>query len=194
MHTALRRLLPLLAFAPAFAFAHPSADHVLSFASGIVHPFGGADHLLAMIAVGMLAAKLQGRALWILPLTFMAMLAVGAVMGVGHQPSSWVETAIAGSIVAFGLLLAMKRGINVAAAASVVGAFALAHGYAHGTEAVVSSAVEYLSGMLLASAGLHALGIVAVSTLIHFNRVRGEGEVRLIGAMLAVVGAGIMFA
>jgi urease accessory protein len=193
MHTALRRLLSLVAFVPALAFGHPSAEHALSFASGIVHPFGGIDHLLAMLAVGMLAAKLEGRALWILPLSFMAMLTTGAVIGIGHEPSALVETAVAASIVAFGLLLAINRKLDVIAAAAVVGTFALAHGYAHGSEATDLSAVGYLSGMLLASAGLHALGIVTVSTMIHLKRSHAERVVRLIGTMLALIGAGLMF-
>src|SRR3954452_3157923 len=99
MHIALRRFMPLLLLAPGLALAHPSLDHALSFAAGISHPFGGLDHLLAMVAVGMLGVRLKGRALWILPLAFMSMLAMGALFGVCASPSPFVEFAVAASIV-----------------------------------------------------------------------------------------------
>src|SRR3569623_1397582 len=130
MLTTLRRLLPLQAVAPTLAFAHPSADHTLSFASGIIHPFSGVDQLLAMIAVGMLGARLRHRAVWILPLAYIVMLHAGAIMSVAGPTSPFMEPAIAASISVFGLLLALKQRVNLALAATIVGIFALAHGYA----------------------------------------------------------------
>jgi urease accessory protein len=192
MHTALRRTLLLISLVPGFAFAHPSPDHVLSFASGISHPFGGLDHLLAMIAVGMMGARLKGRAIWVLPLTFMTMLAVGALTGMGHTPAAWIEVAIAASIIAFGVLLAAKRHPSWITASAVVGTFALAHGYAHGTEAVTASGASYVIGMLSASAALHALGICVVVLMTRLNQSKSESALRAIGAALAIAGAGLL--
>lgn len=189
MHTALRRLLSLLILAPGLALAHPSPDHALSFASGISHPFSGLDHLLAMIAVGMLGARLKDRAVWILPLTFMFMLTIGALVGIGEAPSPIVEITIATSIIAFGILLAIKQRVSIAASAVVVSTFALAHGYAHGVDAVAGNDFAYLSGMLVASAMLHAMGIGAVLTMI---RTKGESALRFTGIAFAIVGAGMM--
>jgi urease accessory protein len=189
MHTALRRLLLLLTLATRLALAHPSSDHALSFASGIAHPFSGVDHLLAMVAVGMLGARLKNRALWILPLTFMSMLAVGALIGIGESPSPIVEIGIAVSIVAFGALLAVKRHLNRVVAATVVGTFALAHGYAHAAESVAESGLSYLSGILIASLVLHVAGIGAACLLM---RRRDELPLRVAGTALAIIGSGLL--
>jgi urease accessory protein len=193
MHTALRRLLPLLAFTPALTFAHPSADHVLSFASGLVHPFSGMDHLLAMIAVGMLGARLRHRAIWILPLTFIAMLITGAIVGVVGPPLPLIEPTIAVSIAAFGLLLALKRRVKLATAATVVGIFALAHGYVHGTETMGVIGSGYILGILMASAALHALGTATVLLMIRADQDKGEAASRLVGGLLTLVGVGFLF-
>ena len=49
------------------ASAHSGAGTVFSFQAGLLHPLGGPDHLLAMFAVGLLAAQLGGRAIWLVP-------------------------------------------------------------------------------------------------------------------------------
>src|ERR1700730_2978472 len=65
MHrTALRIAAALLALAPTVAFAHPGHDGA-SLVHGFLHPLGGVDHIIAMVAVGLLAARLGGRALWL---------------------------------------------------------------------------------------------------------------------------------
>jgi urease accessory protein len=193
MHIALRRFMPLLLLAPGLALAHPSLDHALSFAAGISHPFGGLDHLLAMVAVGMLGARLKGRAVWMLPLTFMTMLAVGAAIGIGRPASSLIEIAVAASVILFGLVLGMKHEIRSIAAVIVVGTFAVAHGYAHGTEAISGNAAGYIGGMLIASAVLHTAGIVTVLRMTRLDRDKAESALRLAGALIALAGAGVMF-
>ena len=189
MHIALRRFMPLVLLAPSLAFAHPSPDHALSFASGITHPFGGLDHLLAMVAVGMLGARLKGHALWILPLAFMSMLTIGALIGIGASPSAVVEVATAGSVVAFGALLAVKHKMNIVAATIVVGTFALAHGYAHGVEADVESGASYLLGILLASAALHAMGAAVAMVLTRKGK---ESVLQIAGLAFALIGGAFL--
>lgn len=192
MHAALRRLSVVFALLPGLALAHPSPDHAMSFAAGISHPFGGLDHLLAMVAVGILAARLRGHAVWMLPVTFITMLGLGGWAAMGHASSPLIEMAIAGSIVAFGALIAVKESPNKIAATVIVGTFALAHGYAHGTEAVAMSGAGYLSGMLLASSILHAVGICAVVLVTRFDRSRSQSALRVVGTLFAMAGAGLL--
>lgn len=197
MHAALRRLSVLSAFllasSPGLALAHPSPDHAVSFSAGVGHPFGGLDHLLAMVAVGVLGARLGNRAIWLLPLTFMMALSVGAVMGMRGPAVAFVEPTIGMSLIALGLMLAAKRSNHLFATASVVGLFALAHGYAHGSEAITGN-IGFVSGMLIASAALHFAGIVAVIALRHLARQKAEPTLRMSGALLTLVGAAFMFA
>ncbi len=193
MQSALRRCAPLmLSLVPGFAFAHPAADHAIGFVAGIAHPFGGWDHLLAMAAVGMLAARLKGHAIWLLPLAFVSMLAFGVCIGLGNSPSVIVEIAISASVVAFGLLLAAKQHANVMGAVALVGTFALAHGYAHGAEASVGTQVTSVSGMLLASAALHVAGIAVVALLSRTDERRSESLVRLTGTAVAIAGTAML--
>ena len=155
-------LLAALAFAVATgpALAHPGLDHAVGFGHGFAHPFGGADHVLAMVAVGLLAAQLGGRSLWALPAAFLSMMAVGGALGLAGLAVPFVEAGIALSIVAFGAAIALKLRAPVALATAFVGAFAVFHGYAHGTEMPETlSGLTYGAGFMAATAILHAAGI-----------------------------------
>src|SRR5258708_32508773 len=87
------------------AAAHTFGAHGAGFAQGIAHPLGGIDHFLAMVAVGLWAAQLGGRALWAVPGAFVAMMAVGGVAGMLGAPLPLVEPGIAGSPVVLGILV-----------------------------------------------------------------------------------------
>lgn len=142
--------------------AHAGHDHNGLF-SGIAHPIGGADHVLAMIAVGMIAAALKGRWMWALPLTFVAAMIAGGVLGVtGLFVPEWIaELAIAASVVAFGLLGTITQ-LPVVAVAIATGVFGLFHGAAHGAEAPAdASTLAYFVGFAISTIALHAVGIGA---------------------------------
>lgn len=157
-----RRLLLAVALfaastAPAFAHLDP-AEHG-SFLAGVTHPLSGLDHILVMVAVGLWAAQVGGRALWAVPAAFVGTMAFGfglAMTGI-HLP--FVEPAILASIVALGLLVAMAVRMETAACAAVVGIFALFHGYAHGGELGEAGALPFSAGFVVATALLHAAGI-----------------------------------
>src|ERR1700741_1391890 len=88
------------------AWAHPGhGDNPGSFAAGLVHPWMGADHLLAMLAVGLWAARLGGKALWGVPLAFMAAMGMGAALTFSGVSTPFVEPLIAASVLILGLLL-----------------------------------------------------------------------------------------
>ena len=152
-------LLPGL-LAPGAALAHPGHGEAMGLAAGFAHPLGGLDHVAAMVAVGLIAALRGGRALWLLPLVFLAMMALGAGAGMLRLPLPFAEAGILASLVAFGLLTVFGRGLPLALLAGLLGAFAVFHGHAHGVEMPeTASGLRYSLGFLGATALLHAAGL-----------------------------------
>lgn len=143
------------------ALAHAGHGEIHSMMHGFMHPISGADHMLTMIAVGMLAAILGGRALWAVPAAFMTMMAVGAAMAVAGANLPFVELGISLSVVALGLAVALQLPLPMAAM-GLVGFFAIFHGYAHLAEMPIdASGAGYAAGFLAATGMLHLVGIVA---------------------------------
>jgi urease accessory protein len=168
------------------AAAHTFGAQGAGFAQGFLHPFGGIDHLLAMVAVGLWAAQRGGRALWAVPAAFVAMMAVGGVAGASGVTLPLVELGIAVSLVVLGAAVAFSIRLPVAAAAALVGLFALFHGHAHGAELPeTASALAYGLGFIAATASLHGLG-VAIGVLL--KRDAGKLLVRVGGAGIAATG------
>jgi urease accessory protein len=127
---------------------------------GFLHPLGGLDHVLAMVAVGLYAAHLGGRSLWLLPVAFLGTMIVGGLLGYIGVPVPMVEQGIGLSVVALGLAIAVGLRLPTLAALALVGLFALVHGHAHGTEgAELASFLSYAAGFVAATALLHAAGI-----------------------------------
>ncbi|MFA6287242.1 MAG: HupE/UreJ family protein [Opitutaceae bacterium] len=158
------KLGTVLAFLPAIASAHPGhdGDHGFGwdFSGGFVHPLGGWDHLLAMIAVGLWAAQLGGRARWLVPAAFVSVMTLGAVLGHGGLQIAGTEQGIAASVLVLGLLVATAARLPAAASMAIVGVFALFHGLAHGAEMPATSAgLSYGLGFVLATSLLHAAGL-----------------------------------
>jgi urease accessory protein len=145
---------------PVAALAHTGHGDAGGFTHGFLHPLGGLDHVLAMVAVGLFAAHLGGRALWLVPATFVAVMALGGALGMAGIALPFVETGIALSVVVLGLAVALRIGVPVLAAMALVGFFAIFHGYAHGAEMPQdASGVAYAVGFLAATALLHGAGI-----------------------------------
>lgn len=181
---------PLLALAalalPGAALAH--TGHVAGgLGDGFAHPLGGLDHLLAMLAVGLWAAQAGGRALWAVPASFLALMAAGGALALTGLSLPAAELGIAGSVLAFGLLVACAARLPLAAGMALTGAFALCHGHAHGAEmAAGASAALYGAGFLAATALLHGAGMLAC----QLARTRaGAALVRAGGAATAAAGA-----
>jgi urease accessory protein len=148
------------ALLPTAALAHTGIGATSGFAYGFWHPIGGLDHVLAMVAVGAFAVRLGGRALWVVPSAFVAMLAVGGLAGVEQVQLPFVETGIALSVVVLGLAVVFQWKLPVAAASALAGLFAIFHGHAHGSEMPVdASGLAYAVGFMLATAALHGAGI-----------------------------------
>jgi urease accessory protein len=174
--------------------AHAGHDHH-GFASGIAHPMGGADHVLAMVAVGLIAASLKSRWVWTLPLLFVSMMIAGGVLGVtGMFVPEWIaELAIAASVVALGLLVTLGsiKQLPVAVIAVATGVFGLFHGAAHGAESPAgASTLAYFAGFAISTIALHALG---VGVGIGMSQLNQPLIVRITGGAMAACG-GLMLA
>ena len=145
---------------PSIASAHTGVGDTAGFSHGFLHPLTGLDHVLAMVMVGIFAWQLGGRALWLVPTTFVALMAVGVALGVTGIGVPFVEAGIALSVIVLGAIVALRVRAPVAAAMAVVGLFAIFHGHAHGSEMPESAAdIAYGMGFMLATALLHAAGI-----------------------------------
>jgi urease accessory protein len=148
------------ALLPTAALAHTGIGAAGGFAHGFWHPIGGLDHVLAMVAVGAFAVRLDGRAVWLVPAAFVAMMAVGGFAGLEGIQLPFVETGIALSVVVLGLAVAFRWKLPVAVASALVGLFAIFHGHAHGSEMPVDApGLTYAAGFMLATASLHVAGI-----------------------------------
>ena len=178
----------ILAVMAGTAQAHTGLGHTAGFGYGFAHPIGGTDHVLAMIAVGLFAAMLGGRALWLVPATFVAMMAAGGILGFSGGVLPLVEVVIALSVVILGLAVTLRRNVPVMAACALVGFFAVFHGFAHGAEMPAgASAATYALGFVLATAVLHGLGIA-----LGLGLGRLANVARVMGAGIALAGAGLL--
>lgn len=166
------------------AAAHPGHDVAFSAWSGFAHPWGGLDHLLAMLGVGVLAALRGGATRWRLPLAFLAMTAAGAgwvALG-GAVPG--VETGIALSVLAIGGLIAGSRALREGALLALVAGFAIFHGAAHAAEMPAAAVLlGYGSGFLVSTALLHGLGLAIGAGLMALPARVAPLRVALGGAM-----------
>jgi urease accessory protein len=165
------------------------------FASGLVHPLHGADHLVAMLAVGVWGAIAGGRAIRVWPITFVATMLVGFATAVSGTAVPFTEPAIWSSVVVLGLLVALAVNAPVWCGAAIIGLFAFFHGHAHGTEAATSSLLAYASGLATATGALHAAGIGVCrvgSRSIGRVALRTMGAVAALSGILAMVARGAL--
>ncbi|MGB4912038.1 MAG: HupE/UreJ family protein [Candidatus Dechloromonas phosphoritropha] len=171
------------------ASAHVDQGEAFGFLTGFLHPISGFDHVLAMVAVGLWGAQLGAPAIWVLPMAFPLVMAAGALLGFLGVPLPGVEVGIAASAIVLGAAVAFELRPPLVLAALVVGAFAIFHGHAHGTELPAGqSALLYSIGFVIATGGLHALGI-GIGTAHRWPL--GRKLLRAAGA--AVAGGGIFF-
>lgn len=181
--------LTVLCFA-GVASAHEVTGVAGGFASGFMHPLLGWDHVVAMVAVGLWGAFLGKPSIWILPVVFPLVMAVGGALGVAGVPLPAVETGIALSAVVLGAMVAFAARPPIWIAAVVVGAFAIFHGHAHGTELPgATSALSYSIGFVIATGLLHLAGI-AFGLLVRWPA--GRIAVRAGGGVIALAGVGFL--
>jgi urease accessory protein len=171
---------------PSSLFAHDGHSVANSFSYGLLHPFLGLDHLLAMVAIGLWAVQTGGKATWIIPISFLSMMILGGALGVMAISLPQVENIILVSVVVLGLLVTTASKAPLFVSAIIGGAFAIFHGHAHGSEmASGSSATLYSLGFALSTAFLLAIGVFTGSSLKKLNRTK---SIQLAGATIALSG------
>jgi urease accessory protein len=146
----------LLIILPDTALAHTGHGSASGFGAGLLHPLTGLDHVLAMVAVGMLGLQIGGRAVWALPLAFMSVMLAGGAMALGAS----LLLGILLSVLVLGGAIALGRPLPQALALGLVALFAIFHGHAHGAEApAAANGLLYGLGLGTATGILHASGI-----------------------------------
>lgn len=184
---ALAVIASLVVCSPVMAHPNHGHSHANGLMSGFTHPWFGVDHLLAMVAVGLLSVRIGGRAIWVLPLSFLGAMTLGGAVGMAGVDLHLVEAGIALSVVILGAALAAGKQYPLLAAAIAIGAMGAFHGHAHGTEMpAMTTPALYALGFISATAILHLLGIVAGKWLIG-NRQRMVA-LRVSGAVISCVG------
>jgi urease accessory protein len=169
------------------ASAHTGGSISGGLLGGFTHPLFGPDHIAAMVAVGLWGAFLGPPAIWMLPIVFPLVMAVGGVIGILGIPLPDVERAIAGSAIVLGLTVALALRAPLWFAAALVGFFAIFHGYAHGAELPPgANAVAFSLGFVVATGLLHLAGI-AFGLLTRWRL--GAIAVRALGGVIAIAGA-----
>jgi len=182
--------LSLLIFMP-LASAHTDAASLSGgFMSGFMHPISGLDHVVAMVAVGLWGAFLGKPAIWILPIVFPLVMAFGGALGVAGVPIPYIETGIALSGLLLGLAVAFAVRPPIWIAAVIVGAFAIFHGHAHGTELPnATNPLIFSIGFVIGTGLLHLAGI-AIGELTRWSW--GIYVVRAGGGVIALIGLGFL--
>jgi urease accessory protein len=193
----MKRLLQLalltLCLVPTTAFAHVGIGSTSGFIHGFMHPLSGLDHQLAMVLVGIFTYRLGGRALWLVPLTFVSVMALGGFLGVARIPVPFVEVGIALSVIVLGAIIAFGVKAPVAVAMGVVGLFAIFHGHAHGSEMPLDvPGFEYAVGFMLATAVLHAVGIGIGFLIGMSSKTFGDNVYRVAGGLASVAGVALL--
>lgn len=184
--TLFKSLLIGASLLPASAMAH-TGHEVSGLMAGLTHPLMGLDHLLAMLAVGIWAAKMGGNARWQLPVTFVAMMLLSAVLATAGVTFPFVEAGISASVIIAGLLVAFSARFSTTASTALVAAMAVFHGAAHGAELPAAATLStYLLGFSLATLTLHLAGIGLIEKVKAFRAEIAGGLIALTGVAMAV--------
>jgi urease accessory protein len=182
-----------LALIPTLASAHVGVGDTHGFVHGFSHPLSGLDHILAMVAVGLFAAHLGGRALWLVPLTFVSVMAMAGVAGMAGVGLPIVEIGIGMSVVVLGLAIAFQLNPPTLVAMGLVGFFAIFHGHAHVAEMPESaSGLAYGLGFVCATALLHSIGIGLGLTIGYAGQLYSRRIVQIGGGAMAIAGIAIL--
>lgn len=185
----------ILVVTAAPAFAHLDPGEHGSLLAGVSHPLFGIDHILAMVAVGLWAALLGGRALWQVPAAFVGTMAVGFAGALFALPLPFVEPVILASVVVIGLLAAVAFTVPAWVGMALVGFFAFFHGHAHGGELGAAGALSFGIGFALSTAFLHAAGIgLRLGPVRLLGGTAGRALARIAGGAAALGGVWLALA
>jgi len=184
------KILSLLFLSAIIAEAHTGKGLANGFTSGFLHPIFGLDHVVAMVAVGLWGAFLGAPAIWLLPVMFPIIMALGGVLGVAGVPLPGVEIGIALSAIVLGIMVAAAARLPLFIAAILVAIFAIFHGHAHGAELPqAANPLAYSLGFVLSTGLLHLSGIT-LGLLDRFSK--GKLAIRILGGVITLIGLGFL--
>jgi urease accessory protein len=176
---------------PVPALAHPGHGLEQGFMAGLLHPFLGLDHLLAMVTVGLLGGLMGGSARFVLPGAFLSAMVAGAVLALAGVALPGMEAGILASLIVLGALVALAARLPLGGTAGLAALFGLLHGAAHGAELTGGSAALYVAGFLVATAALHGAGLALALPAAPWARRMAQvagGATAVAGLALALVG------
>lgn len=185
-------LISLAAVMP--ASAHVGAGSVDTFSRGFLHPLSGLDHILAMVAVGLYAANLGGRALWLVPSAFIGTMLIGGLLGYYRWPLPMVEAGIALSVIVMGMAIALGVRLPTIAAMALVGVFAVFHGHAHGNEGagLGIAFLPYAAGFVAATAVLHVTGLALGAAFDRLGTTQSSAVNKFAGSAGMIAGISLL--
>jgi urease accessory protein len=171
--------------------AHVQYGEAASFRTGFQHPISGVDHVVAMIAVGLWGAQLGTPAIWLLPVAFPMMMAMGGMLGLMGVPLPGTDIGIAASAILLGLAVLAASRPPLMIAALVVAFFAVFHGHAHGTELPPGqNGLLYSMGFVIGTGSLHGVGI-SIGVVHRWQW--GQRLLRMTGGAVALAGASFLW-
>jgi len=176
---------------PTYSVAH-QIGYGGRFVAGFTHPVFGFDHLVAMLSVGILSKQIGGKAVWALPVVFVALMLGGGALAMSGLPLISVELAIAISVLSLGVAIVAAGHWPFMVAMIIVGFFAIFHGHAHGTEMPrMVWPVHYALGFSVATAAIHICGIAIGIVTDQFSN--GKMALRYLGAAIAGIGIHLIY-
>jgi len=195
------RAAPIVAVAGAYlassqaAHAHHGMEGQLpstwaeGLLSGLAHPVIGLDHLLCILAVGLLAAT-RPRGVWI-PVAFILAAMAGAAGHLAGAALPGADVLVSATLILLGGLLALGRGLGLAVVVGLAGASGLLHGYVYaesifGSEATPLAA--YLIGFTAAQLGVALLAYGVGRTLMKSPGFIAAPAFRFAGIALGAIG------
>jgi urease accessory protein len=183
-----------LALSSGVALAHPGHADSVGFLSGFLHPLSGLDHLFAIVLVSFWSAFALKR-VWLGPALFMGGMLLGVMLGFTHHSIPWFEFGIALSILGMGILIYCNQGLGLKIPLGLIAIFGIFHGYAHSIASSVNTSMVLMGsdlfGLLIATALLHAFGVLLGQTIrrLHFLAYKGIGiSAALVGVVIALLG------
>ncbi len=184
-----------LSAAPAFAHhlmgGHTPATFGEGILSGLGHPVIGLDHLVAVIAVGCLAAA--HRAAPALAVGFVVALMAGVALHLHGATVPAAEIMVALSVITLGIIMLRGQSLGIGAAFTLFALVGLVHGYALGESiygAETTPLYAYLLGLALIQS---AIALAAMSIARSLTRRSADpSPLRFVGAGIAGIGFAVL--
>lgn len=173
----IKKIMLIVLVLEAALMAHAGVGSVSGLQAGLTHPLHGSDHIVTMLAVGFWASQMGGRALWAVPVSFMSMLSVGAIVGLQGIQVPLVEEVILASVIVLGAFIAFGIKLPIGVGSFIAGVFAIFHGYAHGAEMPMNTdGLAYEIGFILATGMLHISGIALAIGIRKTSQLKMTGK------------------